>query len=108
MISNTEIIERLARALCIVSGEPCQPCKAAAERALPEVKAMLLEERLEQHVEDCQECGQGPLAYRCLRAKRIERELAVVVSPSVGKESKSHDDDGKPSTRAPGEEHQGP
>jgi hypothetical protein len=106
MISNTEIVERLAWALA--GGCGCSDCLDYAARALPTMKAMLLEERLEQHVEDCQECGQGPLAYRCLRAKGIERELAVVVSPSVGKESKSHDDDGKPSTRAPGEEHQGP
>jgi hypothetical protein len=57
----------------------------------------------------CPLCNNRPLADWWMKGQFIQKSaLAASVSPSVGKESKSHDDDGESSTRAPGEEHQGP
>jgi hypothetical protein len=82
--TNEEIVERLARAYRNWSQGRADLPSLPGDRnwiegwALPVVNRLLIEARLEQHLVDCVECGHGPLAYRCLRARGIEHELAAL------------------------------
>ena len=73
-MTDPEIIKRLVPNLCTVGG--CGTCEGAIRRILPAVQAMLLEERLDGHLEGhgCPETGR----LRCEVIQAIERELAAL------------------------------